>query len=193
MKFIDDLLSPEILTLRNWGQEGVDYLVDENGMFYRTEEMRKNSVDQAYINSNLCSYSYFPNYEGMDHDGINACNPGNQPAEFYESLPEPVKKCFEAYGVQTYTQMLNPSKENSPWFPMWSYSNAFTTETPWGLAKVNMDEVKHEYLPKVVISDNFDTAWEEYLKVYNERCDTEAYLGALTKEVQRRIEVAEGN
>lgn len=136
MKFLDDILSPEILTLRNWGQEGIDYLVDDDGMFYRTQEMRDNSVDQNYINANYCYYSYFPNYEGMDHDGKNACNPGNQPAEFYESLPEPVKRCFDAYGVETYTQMLNPSEENSPWFPMWSYSNAFTTETPWGLAKV---------------------------------------------------------
>ena len=112
---------------------------------------------------------------------------------FFESLLEPVKECFKAYGVQTYTQMLNPSKEKSPWFPMWSYSNAFTTETPWGLAKVNMDEVKHEYLPKVVISDDFESAWNEYLTVYNDRCDVEAYLNALTEEVQRRIAVAEGN
>ena len=193
MKFLNDLLSPEILTLRNWGQEGIDYFVGDDGLFYRNEEQRKNSVDQAYINANMCSYSYFPGYIGMDHDGINAYNPSNQPAEFYESLLEPVKECFNAYGVQTYTQMLNPSKEKSPWFPMWSYSNAFTTETPWGLAKVNMDEVKHEYLPKVVISDDFESAWNEYLTVYNDRCDVEAYLNALTEEVQRRIAVAEGN
>lgn len=193
MKFLDDLLSPEILTLRNWGQEGIDYFVGDDGLFYRNDEQRKNSVDQSYINANMCPYSYFPGYTGMDHDGINAFNPSNQPAEFYESLPEPVKECFEAYGVQTYTQMLNPSTEKSPWFPMWSYSNAFTTETPWGLAKVNMDEVKHEYLPKVVISNDFEAAWEEYMGVYSDRCDTEAYLNALTEEVQRRIAVAEGN
>lgn len=193
MKFLDDLLSLEILTLRNWGQEGIDYFVDDNGLFYRNDEQRKNSVDQSYINANMCPYSYFPGYTGMDHDGINAYNPSNQPSEFYESLPEPVKECFEAYGVQTYTQMLNPSTEKSPWFPMWSYSNAFTTETPWGLAKVNMDEVKHEYLPKVVISSDFDAAWDEYMGIYSDRCDTEAYLNALTEEVQRRIAVAEGN
>lgn len=193
MKFIDDLLSPEILTLRNWGQEGIDYLVGDDGLFYRTDEMRKNAVDQAYLNANMCSYSYFPNYEGMDHDGINACNANNQPSEFYDSLPEPVKDCFAAYGVMTYTQMLRPSEPKSDWFPMWSYSNAFTTETPWGLAKVNMDEVKHEYLPKVVIADDFESAWNEYLTVYNDRCDIPTYLNALTTEVQRRIDVAQGN
>ncbi len=193
MQFLNDLLEPEILTLRNWGEEGVDYLVDEEGIFYRNEEQRKNAVDQAWLNSNRCPYSYFPGYIGMNQDGINAYNPDNQPGEFYESLPEPVKECFAAYGVQTYTQLLNPSGENAAWYPMWSYSNAFTTETPWGLAKVNMDEVKHEYLPKVVIADDFDAAWEEYLKVYYERCDIEAYLNELTAEVQRRIDVAEGN
>ena len=56
-----------------------------------------------------------------------------------------------------------------------------------------MDEVKHEYLPKVVISDDFDAAWDEYIKVYNDRCDIEAYLNALSEEVERRIAVANGN
>ncbi|MBR1864747.1 MAG: extracellular solute-binding protein [Ruminococcus sp.] len=193
LKFMNDLLDPKILTLRNWGEKDVDYLVGDDGIFYRTDEMRSNANDQTYINANLCPYAYFPNYKGMDHDEINACNPSSQPSEFYESLPEPVKECFDAYGVQTYVQMTNKSGENAPWYPMWSYSNTFTADTDYGLAKVNMDEVKHEYLPKVVIADDFDAAWDEYMSVYNERCDIDCYLNALDTEIQRRIDVAEGN
>ncbi len=192
MKFIDDLLSPEILTIRNWGIEGQDYLVGDDGLFYRTDEMRANANDQAYINANLCSYSYFPNYGGMDHDGINAAAPNYQPKEFYDSLSEPVKKCFDAYGKQTYVQFLNKSGTNAPWYPMWSYSNNFTTDTPWGVVWVNMAEVKHEYLPKVCMADDFEAAWEEYLGVYNDRCDIPVFLDAINAEIQRRIDVAEG-
>ena len=76
LKFMDDLLSPEILTLRNWGIEGEDYLVGDDGLFYRTDEMRANANDQAYINAHLCSYSYFPNY-----GGINAAAPNYQPKD----------------------------------------------------------------------------------------------------------------
>ena len=192
MKFMNDLLSPEILTLRNWGIEGVDYEVGDDGLFYRTAEQRKNATDQSYLNKNRCPYSYFPFYEGMSLDGVNAYNPDNQPNEFYDALSDDVKECLDAYGAKTYVQLLNKSEENTPWFPMWSYSNTFTSDTPYGLAKVNMDEVKHEYLPKVVMSDDFDKAWTEYLDVYNSRVDVAAYLSALDTEIQRRIDVSEG-
>ena len=39
-KFMNDLLDQEIHDLRFWGVEGEDYLVDENGLYYRTDEMR---------------------------------------------------------------------------------------------------------------------------------------------------------
>ena len=193
LQFVNDLLSPEVETLRFWGVEGVDYLVGDGGVFYRTDEMRKNADDSAYKVDNRCDYSYFPHYQGMNQDNINAWQPQNQPDEFYESLPADVQECLKAYNARTYLEMLNPSKGNSDWFPMWSYSNAFTTDTPWGMAKTDMDAVKHEYLPKVVMADNFDTAWEEYLKVYHERCDTEAYLAELKAEVDRRVAIARGN
>ncbi|MBR4224935.1 MAG: sugar ABC transporter substrate-binding protein [Oscillospiraceae bacterium] len=194
LKFMDDLLSPEILTLRNWGVEGEDYLVGDDGLYYRTDEMRANANDQAYINKHLCSYSYFPNYSGMDHDGINAASPQYQPKEFYDSLKEPVKKCFDAYGVETYVQFLNKAEgTNEPWYPMWSWSNNLTSDTDEGFVWANMAEVKHEYLPKVVMSDDFEAGWDEYMKQYSSRCDIDVFLNAANAEIQRRIDVANGN
>ena len=46
-KFMNDLLDQEIHDLRYWGVEGVDYLVDENGLYYRTEEMRTKFVERS--------------------------------------------------------------------------------------------------------------------------------------------------
>ena len=129
----------------------------------------------------------------MDHDEKNAASPQYQPKEFYDSLSEPVKKCFDAYGVQTYVQFLNKSGENAPWYPMWSYSNNFTSDTPHGLVWATMADVKHEYLPKVVMAPDFEAAWEEYMGVYNQRCDIPVFLNAIDEEIQRRIDVASGN
>ncbi len=185
IKFIDDLLSPEILTLRTWGRKGEEYSVDENGVFYRTPEQRKKFFDPEYIASTLCDYNFFPFYEGMAMDGINAYSPANQPSEFYEKLSGIMKECFSAYGVQTFTEMLNKSEENKPWFPIWSYTNTFTTDTPYGKAKADMDNVKHEYLPKVVMSDDFEAAWNEYMNVYNSKCDVKAYLDELTAYIRK--------
>lgn len=194
MQFLNDLLEPEILTLRNWGMEGEDYLVGDDGLFYRTEEMRANGNDQAYVNKNACPYAYFPNYVGMDHDGINACNASYQASEFYDGLSDEVKECFDAYGVETYVQFCNKTEENSDWFPMWSWSNALTTDTPEGQVWADMASVKHEYLPALVMKSDaeFDGAWDEYLKVYNEKCDIDTFLNAATNEIQRRIDVAAG-
>ncbi len=186
LKFFNDLLDPEILTLRSWGIKDVDYLVDENGLFYRTDEQRKNGDDPDYAGRNLCSYAYLPAYVGMDHDGINAYVPQNQPSELYNKLPGMVKECFNAYNVQTYSGLLNTPKENSAWYPMWSYTNTFTPDTDYGKAKEDMDAIKHKYLPKVVMSEDFDAAWEEYMQVYNNEWDKDLYFNTITEEVRRR-------
>jgi len=185
LKFVNDLLSPEILNLRFWGIEGVDYSVDENGVFYLTEEQNKKNHDPEYASKNRCIYKYFPYYWGMNQDGINAYAPTHQPSEFYKGLSDIMKECFNAYGVQTYVEMLNPAKENPPWYPMWAYTSTFTNDTPYGKAKNDIDKIKFQYLPKVVMSEDFDSAWAEYMKAYSENCDVQAYLDALTSEIKR--------
>ena len=189
LQFINDLLSQEVHDLRYWGVEGEDYEVDENGLFYRTEEQRLEASDTAYKASHLCTYSYFPQYTGTSRDGINAMQPQYQPTEFFDGLSDDVKKCFEAYGAETYVDMLGSSEAPGPWYPMYSYSNNMTTSTPGGMALTKMGEIKHEYLPKVVMAEDFDAAWDEYMEAY-ESCDPQAFLDEMQEELDRRMEEA---
>ena len=189
MKFVNDLLGQEIHDLRFWGEKGVDYDVDENGEFYKTEEMRTKASDTAYKASHLCSYSYFPQWKGTSRDGINAMMPDGQPKEFYDGLAEDVKKCFDAYGVKTYVEMLGTSPAPGPWYPMYTFSSTMTTSTPGGTAWTKMGEIKHQYLPKVVMADDFDAAWDEYMKVYSD-CNPEAFIAEMQTELDRRVEEA---
>ena len=78
LQFVNDLLSQEVHDLRYWGIKDVDYSVDENGEYYRTEDMRKKDSDTAYKASHKCVYSYFPQYIGTSRDGINAMQPQYQ-------------------------------------------------------------------------------------------------------------------
>lgn len=188
-KFINDLLGQEIHDLRFWGVEGTDYEVDENGEFYKTQDMRNEASDTAYKASHLCSYSYFPQWQGTSRDNINAMKPDGQPKEFYEGLTQDVKDCFDAYGVQTYVEMLGTSPAPGPWYPMYTFSSAMTTATEGGTAWTKMGEIKHQYLPKVVMADNFDSAWDEYMEAY-EGCNPEAFLSEMQTELDRRIEAA---
>lgn len=185
-RFMNDLLDQEIHDLRFWGIEGVDYLVDEEGLYYRTEEMRANAADTEYKASHLCTYSYFPQWLGTSKDGKNAMQPSQQTSEFFDSLAEPLVKCFEAYGVTTYVDMIGSAKvEVGAWYPMYSFSNAMTTQTPGGVAWTRMGEVKHEWLPKVVMAGSFDSAWEEYMKNY-QAANPQDFLAEMQEELDKR-------
>ena len=186
LQFVNDLLGQELHDLRFWGVKDVDYKVDENGEFYKTEEMRTKGSDTAYKASHLCSYSYFPQWKGTSRDGINAMAPDGQPKEFYDGLKQDVKDCFSAYGVQTYVEMLGTSEAPGPWYPMYTYSGTMTTSTEGGTAWAKMGEIKHQYLPKVVMADDFEKGWDEYMKVYSD-CKPEAFLAEMQTEVDRRI------
>ena len=185
-QFVNDLLGQEVHDLRYWGVKGVDYEVDEEGMFYRTEDQRMNASDTAYKASHLCDYSYFPNWKGTSRDGINAMWPEEQTKEFLDSLAEPVVKCFEAYGVNTYPEMIGSVDKTGEWFPMYSFSGTMTTETPGGVAWTKMGEVKHEWLPKVVMADDFEDGWNQYMEVYN-GANPQDFLSEMQAELDRRV------
>ena len=189
LQFVDDLLSQDIHNLRFWGVEGVDYNVDENGEFYRTEEQRTRGVDTAYKASHTCTYSYFPQYSGTSDDGINANKPDGQANAFFDGLNDDVKEAFSAYGAETYVDMIGTNEAPGAWYPMWSYSNSFTTDTEGGMAWNKIGEIKHEYLPQVVMAKDFDAAWAEYMDAYNS-CDPGAFIGELQTELDKRMEEA---
>ena len=179
-KFIVDCaMDQELHDLRFWGVKDVDYTVDENGLYARTQEQRMNWSDTAYQASHRCQYSYMPQWGGTSDDGINANKPEEQPAEFQVDMAQPLKDCLAAYGAGNYVDMIGSVvEENGPWFPMYSYSNNFTTETPGGVAWTKMGETKHEYLPKVVMASDFETGWAEYMDAYN-ACKPEDFISEM--------------
>jgi putative aldouronate transport system substrate-binding protein len=190
LKFVNDLLSQEVINLRNWGIKDVDYMVDQDGLFYRTPEIRMQVTNTGYKASHLCTYSYFPIYSGMSQDGLNANKPEQQPNEFLSSLPKNVQECLETYGCKTYIDMLGRNEIPGPWYPIYTFVGTMTTATPGGTTWTKMREIKQEYLPKVVMAPDFEEGWKEYLKVY-ETCNPKAFLDEVQPEVDRRIELSE--
>lgn len=186
-QFVNDILEQDIHDLRFWGVEGEDYLVDDDGLYYRTEDMRIQCADTEYKASHLCGYSYFPQWLGTSKDGINAMQPSEQTSEFFAGLAEPLVKCFEAYGADSYPDMIGSvEKELGSWFPMYSYSNSMTTDTPGGVAWTKMGETKHAWLPKVVMAKDFNSEWDSYMDAYD-ACDPQAFLDEMQEELDRRV------
>ena len=195
LQLINDLLDPEVITMRMWGEEGVDYDVDDDGMYFRTDEQRANTENTDWMELNFANtvYSYFPNYVGT-MDGKNAIDPKEQVSEFQLLLKDIDKRILEAYGHERWTNFLTQGEANSEWFPLWSATNAWTTDTEYGVANQKMDDIKQEWIPKVIMTpaSDFEQIWEEYMQVYNDNVDVKAYEDELTAEIARRIAVAEG-
>lgn len=187
LQFINDLLSQEIQILRYWGIEGIDYEVNENGVFYRTEEQRKLAKDSEYKANHLCYYSFFPRYDGMSLDGKNAVSPEIQQTEFWDCLPSDVKECFEAYDCNTYTDMIGINDVPGPWFPMYSHSEQLTSASEAGVVWKKMTQIKQQNLPRVVMSDEFEAAWESYMKLY-ESCNPEIFLEEMQNALNDRVD-----
>ena len=145
--------------------------------------------DTEYKASHMCSYSYFPQYNGTSDDGINANKPDGQAKEFFDGLNDDVKEAFQAYGAETYVEMLGTNEAPGEWYPMWSFSNNFNTSTPGGMAWTKIGEVKHEQLPQVVMAADFDKAWADYMDAYN-ACKPEDFISELQAELDSRMELA---
>ena len=189
MQFLNDLLDEEILKLRYWGVEGADYNVHVNGVYYRTPEQRELSRNVAYSNAHYCMYAHFPRIEGMLSDGINAFSPEYQEDEFMDALVSDVKECLAAYGCRTYVDMLGANDEPGPWFPMYSHSEMLTQESEAGRVWDQMKSIKNEYLPRVIMTADFDSMWQEYMESY-EACRPEIFFEEMQRELERRIQLA---
>lgn len=185
LQFINDLLDSKVQNLRYWGVEDVDYEVDKNGTFYMTKEQRKRQDNDDLQATHFCMYAYFPRKEGITADGINAFSPEYQPDEFYAALPEDVRECFEAYGCHNYVDMIGSNEQPGEWYPMYSYSTQLTYSTEAGRVWKQIGEVKHLWLPQVVMAGDFEDTWESYMGSY-EACNPQIFLEDVQKEVDRR-------
>lgn len=189
LKFINDLLSPEVVTLRNWGVKGVDYNEDANGMFTRTQAMRNKANDTKYKASHLCSYSYFPNYGGMLLDNKNAATPDEQISEFQSGLSQNMKDTLKAYGAKTFVDMIGDNDAPGAWYPLWTFANTLASDDPAKTASAKIDDTQHQYLPKICMASDFDSAWNSYMTAYK-ACKPENYFNAAQKEVTSRVNAA---
>ena len=195
-QFLSDLLNQDIHDLRYWGVEGVDYLVDEDGLYYRTQEMRDKLNDTSYKASHVCNYSYMPQWLGTSKDGKNAMQPAEQASEFYAGLSEPLANCFKAYNAGGYPDMIGSIEEDvnatHPWFPMWSWSNELNNDTPGGVAWGKMGETKHKWLPKVVMASDFESEWASYMDAYS-ACKPEDFLNEAQETLDARMAAYNAN
>lgn len=187
VKLLDTFLSEEWQKIFAWGIEGEDYLVDDKGIFYRTEEQRANSEDPSWKLSNKAEalFGNLPKIEGTFSDG-NATTPVNQPDEYFATLKPLDQEILNHYGIKSYPQMLGKAPENPKYYPAWQISLGNGTDA--AVAEQKIGEVQVKYLPTLIMDsvENFDTVWEEYLARYH-KINIKAYEDKVNEGIQWRI------
>ena len=86
LQFINDLLSQEVHDLRYWGVEGEDYEVDENGLFYKTEEQRLEASDTAYKASHCVHIPIFHSMQEPAGTVLTLCSHSISLQNFFDGF-----------------------------------------------------------------------------------------------------------
>ena len=187
LKLLDTILSEKWQKILSWGIEGVDYMVDKNGRFYKTQAMRDNYVDSSWVAANRAKdlYECAPKIEGLFNDG-NAWSPGDQPEEFFAGLKEPEKEYLKAYNYKTYMDVFSPPPPNRIDYPAWTIT--IDDGSPAQIAWTSIDNVLNRWLPKVITASagTFDAVWADYMTDLHKQ-DIKAYEDAINAGIQYRL------
>lgn len=187
LRFLDIMLSEPWQKVLSWGIEGEDYEIDENGMFYRTEQQRINSKDLTWRSSNklLALLDLLPKHNGQFSDG-NAYGPDDQPSEFYDTLTDYDKAFMKAYNKKTWREFVNSPPDNPVYYPCWN----ITLSDEANEVNQQLTDAGVQYLPKIITGsvDDFESNWAEYVDVIK-KIDVKVYEDAINAGIQERIKL----
>ncbi|CAM3222207.1 ABC transporter substrate-binding protein [Paenibacillus lupini] len=188
IKFLDALMSEEWQKTLSWGEEGVDYMVGDDGKFYRTEEQRKQQQDPTWKLANKAEafYAASPKMEGSFSDG-NATDAGSQPQEFYDSLKPEDKELLDAYKFKTWTDFFSSPPENRVDYPAWQVDLIDGSDA--SVANKKMTDSSLKFLPKAIMAkpEKFDAVWQEYVNDYK-KINVKAYEDRINEQLQWRTQ-----
>ncbi len=195
IKYFDFLCREETQKIIGWGFEGTDYLVDDQGLFYRNAEMRARFADPDY--NKKVQGAYYFNYmmPGMGStssfaDG-NVFGPENQPSEFYAKLKDAEKDVLDSYGIQTWNEMFRaPDMDRAIYYPLWT--GKMTSGSAEEIASQKVTDVRNKYTPLLIMADEgtYDSVWKEYIAELNKIADRDLVTKFYQDLVDTRIAAA---
>lgn len=193
IKFLDFLCSDEGQVLVNWGIEGENYLVDENGVRYRTpEEVEYANSDKDYAKkTGVGFHAYpFPVYGAgvLDETGSTYTTVSRDAviAEYNDAQ----KAGCEAWGVDLLLDVFPQADEFEipKYSPVWAYAK------PAEFDEIGdqLDEIAWSSLISCIIGseDQFDANYDEMLAELEGvgMADAEAMLTEIVKERVSQVE-----
>ena len=195
MEWFDFLAREETLIMRTWGREGIDYNVDAEGFFYRTDEQIAQWQDQDWTR-----YTYGADYwtpflriDGGSTiwDGKNKMEPGNQPSIYLSSRRAPEQRLLDELGYGTRADAFEPPDlRRSTYFPAWTIT--IPPNSDEGIFGQRVDDIRRKYIPLLIMAEagQYDAVWSEYTAELDALGSDNfgAHLGFIQAEIDRRVE-----
>jgi len=177
IKYLDALIANQ--TLIQWGIEGEHYEVNEDGMYYRTEEQLAQFRDPDWA-QNVFGRHYFynalPSLYGEDENG-NSYLPDRQAIQIYSAATESEKEVMDAYGIKSFTGLYNEPRdvEDIPYYPLWTIT--LETGSAAQIESTRLGDTLREFVPRLVMTstDDFENTWDEY---------TDRISGLMDKQIE---------
>lgn len=166
IKFLDYICSDEGQVLVNWGIEGTNYEIDENGHRYRTEEeIKKESEDKNYKKTTGVGFhNYpFPNYGTGVTDSTGSTFSTDSKESIIAEYNEEQQAACKAWCVELLVDIFpQPSEFETPAFPpTWAYS------MPTDFVEISnkLDEIAQASLIGCVIGSeaDFDSSYDKMI------------------------------
>jgi len=188
IKYLDYLVKEETQHLLQWGIEGEHYHVDEDGMYYRTEEQLAMFQDPSWVRDEFGRhyfYNAFPSLTGLDSNG-NSYMPSRQPSAIYANSSAAEKEVMDAYGVKSFTGLYNQPFEDRKYFPLWTITLPTNSEAQ--IESTRMTDALVQHIPTLVMdsTEKFEANWDSYTEQINGLMD--AQIEAYQKQIDWRME-----
>lgn len=188
MQFIDFICTEEAQIVNMWGFKDETYVVDANGKFSRTPEMRVKCNDPEYRAKIGLSEFEYPWPRGVydeKYSNGNTRHPSADPDEVMIGYQEAEKEVLQAYNIKTLTDFFKLSKAKL-WGVAWDIP--MPDDSPAKIANTKMSDVQRIYLPQLIMAKDgqFDAIWDKYVSEMN-KTGRETYVDFINKGIMDRV------
>ena len=168
----EEMMSDEWQLIFNWGIEGEDYIITDDGRLDMTPEQYANTQNaewklankaEAFTQSSPKKQGWILNDIQVGDKVVKAGNcwePGNQDEIVFGQMNEYDKEFLSAYGFKKFADFVNPPIELAPYGEAWQIDY-----TPVNTAHDNFLKVQDNRLPELIQCDEaeFDAKWDEFV------------------------------
>ena len=169
----EEMMSDEWQLLLNWGVEGEDFSIDEEGRLQMSVAQYEQTLDSEWIKTNKAAglFSHSPKKQGYIRYDIrlgdrtaaagNCWSPSDQPEVVYETMNDYDKAFLAAYGFMKWSDFLNPPASPAPYGEAWSLDWSPVADAYYRFAETESLE-----LPELIRcpADEFDSRWDAFVK-----------------------------